>query len=229
MQDGQNLFDPAISFGGQAWEVDQVLCRLIQSHQAPAAIIVGIWNTGSHRFADYMPQQAVTGEVVAHYAGGPTVSAAELDSDAYLKFIVTELKPAIDRTYRTQPDPAHTFLMGSSMGGLISAYAMAEYPTVFGGAACLSTHWPAGDGAVVDWLARHLPDPATHRFYFDHGDHGLDAQYASYQQRMDAALRAGGYTADKNGLTRTFPGASHDEKSWRERVDLPLRFLLAPP
>jgi glycosidase/predicted alpha/beta superfamily hydrolase len=227
MQDGQNLFDPLISFGGVSWEVDQTLCRLIQAGRTPGAIIVGIWNTGMGRFADYMPQKAVTTEVVAHYAGGPKLSVADLDSDAYLKYLVTELKPVIDRAYRTEPDQAHTFAMGSSMGGLISAYALCEYPDVFGGAGCISTHWPAGDGAVIDYLAKHLPSPATHRFYFDYGTATLDAQYEPFQQRMDAVMRAAGYTEGRNWTTRKFPGAEHSEKSWRQRVDVPLRFLLA--
>ncbi len=226
MHDGQNLFDPAVSFGGQAWEVDQALCRLIHAHRVPAAIIVGIWNTGPSRFLEYMPQKVVTAEVVAHYANGPKVSAGDLASDAYLKYLVEELKPVIDRTYRTEPDRVHTSIMGSSMGGLISAYAMAEYPGVFGGAGCLSTHWPAGEGALIDWLAKHSPDPATHRFYFDHGDQGLDAQYAPYQQRMDAVLKAAGFTAGRNSLSKFYPGADHSEKSWRERAEVPLEFLL---
>jgi len=118
--------------------------------------------------------------------------------------------------------------MGSSMGGLVSAYAMAEYPRVFGGAAALSTHWPAGDGCVVDWLAAHLPDPGTHRFYFDHGTRTLDAAYAPYQSRMDAAMRKGGYIDGRNWKSRVFDGADHSEKSWHARLDVPLQFLLQP-
>ena len=227
MHDGQNLFDPVTSFGGISWEVDQVMCRLMKDGRIPGAIIVGIWNTALGRFADYMPQKAVAGEVVAHYAGGPTISAADLDSDAYLKYLVAELKPAIDRQYRTEPDQAHTFVMGSSMGGLISAYALCEYPAVFGGAACLSTHWPAGDGAMIDYLARHLPAPMGHRLYFDYGTATLDAQYGPFQQRMDAVMKAAGYTEGSDWITKKFPGAEHSEKSWRLRVDVPLLFLLA--
>jgi len=228
MHDGQNVFDPSLSFGGSSWEIDQALCRLMKAGKARAAIIVGVWNTGMGRFAEYMPRKAATGASVSMHVADQSVATDAISSDAYLKFLVTELKPLIDRSYRTKPDAADTFVMGSSMGGLISAYAMAEYPAVFGGAAGLSTHWPAGEGAMIDWLAKHLPDPATHRFYFDHGDQTLDAKYAPYQERMDAVLRAAGYVAGKNYLTRTFPGTDHSEKSWRARVDIPLGFLLGP-
>ena len=77
----------------------------------------------------------------------PEKKGGKLVSDNYLKFLVEELKPFVDKTYRTHPDRANTLVMGSSMGGMISAYAIAEYPDVFGGAACLSTDWTIGDGA----------------------------------------------------------------------------------
>ena len=147
-------------------------------------------------------------------------------SDLYLRFIVQELKPFVDRTYRTQFGPAHTFLMGSSIGALISAYGVAEYPGVFGGAACLSTHWLAGDGAVIDYLQTHLPDPADHRFYFDHGTETLDAQDGPYQARMDAIMKAHGYKPGVSWETRVFPGADHSEASWGKRAEIPLGFLL---
>ena len=226
MHDGQNIFDPATSYGGVSWEVDRALCRLIQAGQTRGAIIVGIWNTGLGRFSEYMPRKAAFGETLSLYAGGPTMPTSTIISDAYLKFLVEELKPFLDQTYRTKPDAAHTFVMGSSMGGLISAYAVAEYPQVFGGAGCVSTHLPVGDGAMIDYLAQHLPKPGTHRFYFDYGTATLDALYEPYQLKLDAVLRAAGYTAGRDWVTRKFPGDEHSEKSWRARVESPLSFLL---
>ena len=226
MHDGQNIFDPVTSYGGNSWEVDQAMCRLLQAGKTRPAIIVGVWNTGMGRFPEYMPQKVVTGDSLALYAGGPSIAANTIQSDAYLKFLVTELKPLIDRTYRTQPESANTLVMGSSMGGLISAYAVAEYPGVFGGAGCVSIHWPAGDGAMIGYLEKHLPKPGTNRFYFDFGTETLDALYEPFQQKADAVMRAAGYTEGRDWMTRKFPGAEHSEKSWRERVEIPLSFLL---
>jgi alpha-amylase len=225
MHDGQNLFDPATSYGGIPWSVDQALLRLIARGEARPAIIVGVWNSGTTRFQEYMPQAASSAPISA-YSGLPRVSPGELRSDAYLRFLVEELKPFIDRTYRTRPEPGHTFVMGSSMGGLISAYAVCEYPQVFGGAGCVSTHWPAGDGVVVDYLARKLPSPGTHRFYFDFGTETVDALYEPYQRRVDEVMRAAGYVPGPLWETRKFPGTEHNERAWKERVDIPLRFLL---
>ena len=226
MHDGQNLFEAGAAFGGASWEVGKAMERLMAAGLTRGAIIVGVWNTGATRFAEYMPRKAVSGDVFARYAAGLKFSEKDLQADAYLKFLVEELKPLIDRTYRTQPEPAHTAVMGSSMGGLISAYALAEYPKVFGAAGCVSTHWPAGDGVVIDFLAKTLPKSGTHRLYFDFGTATLDATYEPYQRRMDMALRALGYKEGKDWITQKFAGAEHSEKSWRERVELPLRFLL---
>ncbi len=223
LHDGQNLFDPNGPFG--SWRVDEAMLRLIAAGEAPPAIVVGVWNTPA-RFAEYMPQQATSDAVLAKILAQFQQPAARLQSDAYLKFLVTELKPFIDRTYRTRPEREHTSVMGSSMGGLISAYALVQYPEVFGGAGCLSTHWPAGDGVVIDYLAPRLPAPGAHRFYFDFGTATLDATYEPFQRRMDAVMRAAGYTEGANWMTRKFEGAEHNETAWRARVHLPLQFLL---
>jgi predicted alpha/beta superfamily hydrolase len=225
MHDGQNLFDPATSYGGVDWGVDEALTRLIAAGEVRAAIVVGVWNSPKRR-AEYMPQRAVRGGVNFHVPGAPDARADEIVSDRYLAFLVDELKPFIDAAYRTLPDRANTYIMGSSMGGLVSQYAISAHPTVFGGAGCVSTHWPAGDGIALEDFAAHLPDPATHRYYFDFGTATLDAAYEPYQRRADQALRTAGYVEGRNWITLKFEGAEHSEKAWRQRVDEPLRFLI---
>lgn len=225
MHDGQNLFDPATAFGGTDWSVDEVMTELNRSGKARKAIIVGVWNTRQRR-EEYMPQRAVQGTVDLNVPGADGLRVEDIRSDRYLAFLVDELKPFIDANYRTLTDRANTFVMGSSMGGLISQYAMSRYPEVFGGAGCVSTHWPAGDGVVVDDFGAHLPDPATHRYWFDYGTETLDAGYEPYQKRADEMLRRAGYVEGRNWLTRKFTGAEHSEKAWRLRVNQPLEFLL---
>jgi predicted alpha/beta superfamily hydrolase len=202
------------------------MTRLIEQGAVREAIVVGVWNSPK-RLQEYMPQRAVQG-VKKISIRGPDVKAADIVSDRYLSFLVTELKPFIDATYRTLPDRANTSVMGSSMGGLISQYAMSRYPDVFGGAGCVSTHWPAGDGIALDDFAAHLPDPATHRYWFDFGTATLDASYEPYQRRADEILRKAGYVEGQNWITKKFEGAEHSEKAWRLRVDQPLQFLLGP-
>lgn len=227
MHDGQNIFDPALAYTGVDWGIDEAVMRLMERDGLPGLIVVGVWNSGEGRWLDYMPQRpAQLPAVQAAFDQWGRAAGSQVRSDSYLKFLVEELKPFIDTTYRTLPDQSHTLVMGSSMGGLISLYALEQYPHVFGGAGCLSTHWPAGGDSLVDDLAGHLPAPGAHRLYFDYGTATLDAQYEPFQQRMDGHLVAAGYTRDADWMTRKCEGAEHNEAAWRARVDVPLRFLL---
>ncbi len=226
MHDGQNLFDPALAYGGEAWEVDAAAQRLAAAGDIPELIIVGVCNSPG-RWADYMiPQAFADAEGNQRRAAFAAATGADPRGDAYLRFLVEEVKPFIDAQYRTRPERAHTFVMGSSMGGLISLGAFCLYPDVFGGAGCVSTHWPAAEGAMVAYLARALPQPDGRRLYFDYGTETLDALYEPYQQRVDALMRAAGYTEGVDWVTYKFEGAEHSERSWRARVHIPLTFLL---
>jgi predicted alpha/beta superfamily hydrolase len=235
MHDGQNLFEPSLAFTGVDWGVDEALTRLASGGDIDEVIVVAVWNTG-FRFREYLPAEAFTapgaGATLARleqeYGGGPL-------SDQYLQFLVNDLKPFIDSTFATLADARHTSIMGSSMGGLISAYAIASYPDIFGAAGCLSTHWPvslARDDSsaarfLLEYFAVNLPAAGFHRLYFDHGSEQLDAMYGQYQRVLDQRLPELGYCAGVDWMSKWYPGASHSEKSWRERIDIPLRFLLA--
>jgi glycosidase len=229
MHDGQNLFDPALSYIGVDWGVDETMTRLIAEGRVREAIIVGVWNTPK-RFAEYMPAKAVTESTLPDdWPDMAWIRSQHLQGDDYLRFLAEELKPFIDATYRTLPGRDDTFVMGSSMGGLMSFYALAERPDVFGGAGCVSIHWPLADGLVVDYLARRLPPPGQHRLYFDFGTATLDAGYEPYQRRVDGLMRRAGYRDGADWMTRRFEGAEHSERAWRARVEVPLVFLLGPP
>jgi enterochelin esterase-like enzyme len=242
MHDGQNLFDNETAGYGHEWEIDEHLSKLIAGKKVRPTIVVGIWNTPK-RLQEYVPSKAFTSlppeyrdKVRALYGGDPL-------SDGYLKFIVRELRQMIDAKFNVKTDRANTFIMGSSMGSLISLYAIDEYPQVFGGAGMMSTHWPLfmkPDGQSVPqeeyetvssaferYLRLALPDPRTHKLYFDHGTETLDAIYKQYQDRVDAVVAKRGYRQDVNWLTRNYPGQKHNEISWASRVDVPLTFLLA--
>ncbi|QTC92266.1 alpha/beta hydrolase [Brevundimonas goettingensis] len=243
MHDGQNLFDASKAYSGE-WGVDEHLGRLIAAGQVRAPIVVGVWNTPL-RLREYVPADLIAalpddmrGDIQNIY-GGPSLS------DGYLAFLTDELKPFIDRTYRTLTGPADTAVSGSSMGALMSLYSVMKRPDVFGACACLSTHWPLKvvgleEGAplatwrerlVAAWtgvVSAGLPDPAMgRRFYFDHGDETLDAFYAAFQVKVDETFRARGYQPNQFE-TLVFPGAQHNETSWNARLDVPLKFLLSP-
>lgn len=229
MHDGQNVFNPETSYNGNDWMVDEVLTDLIEKGSVPGTIVVGLWNTGATRFAEYMPQKPSeimnSEEVkqgVIQYGGKP------IFSDDYLKFLVKEVKPFIDSEYRTKTEREYTSIMGSSMGGLISLYAIIEYPEVFGAAGCVSTHWPVQQigEAFIGFVKDNLPDPTTHKIYFDFGTLGLDAQYEPHQTTVDGFMKDAGYKEGKNWITKKFEGHDHKEQYWAMRVHEPLTFIL---
>lgn len=241
MHDGQMLFDSSGTWNHQEWCVDEVAGELMREHQTRDFIVVGIWNNGAWRHVEYFPQkpfESLPGKqqdsLYPIFRSRDTIlSAATIYSDHYLQFLVAELKPFIDSAFSTKPDQQNTFIAGSSMGGLISFYAICEYPEVFGGAACLSTHWTGTytadnnpiPNAFLNYATTHLPDPETHKIYFDYGTLTLDSLYEPSQVRINSLMRERGYSS-LNWVTRKFPGKDHSERSWAERLDIPLIFLL---
>lgn len=120
--------------------------------------------------------------------------------------MVEEVKPFIDKKYSTNKSVEHTFVMGSSMGGLISLYALCEYPEVFGGAACMSTHVPMilsnelskekadqWSEAFRNYLDKNLPKANSRMIYMDRGDATLDAYYPPYQDKLDSLMARKGW------------------------------------
>lgn len=248
MHDGQMLFDADATWNKQEWGIDETAATLIARGETRPFIVVAIDNGGNRRHTEYFPErpwralpaQTRRAYLALEYPPGVDLFASDVASDAYLKFIVEQLKPHVDAHFAVAAGRDHTFLIGSSMGGLISLYGLLEYPDIFGGAACLSTHWPgtfeAADNPVpalfASYLRDHLPAPGTHRLYFDHGDQGLDAQYPPLQRAIDEIMRAAGY-GDEHWITRRFPGENHSEDAWNRRLSIPLLYLLgrvpAPP
>ncbi|MBK8699148.1 MAG: esterase [Saprospiraceae bacterium] len=241
MHDGQMLFDSTSTWNGQDWGLDETLSQLLHDKLIQPTIVVAIWNAGAARHSEYFPQKpfeflepAFRDSLLENgkRAGYP-LFASKIYSDAYLKFIVEEVKPFMDTNYSTLPDADHTFIAGSSMGGLVSWYALCEYPNVFGGAACISTHWPGffdpGPNPIpnvfVKYLEEKLPPPRSHIFYFDHGTATLDAQYEVTQKRVDDIFRRKDYTSS-HWMSRRFEGEDHSERAWKKRLTIPLTFLL---
>ncbi|MBD3582590.1 alpha/beta hydrolase [Flavobacterium selenitireducens] len=243
MHDGQMLFDESITWNKLSWNVDNTAARLMREGSTRKFIVVGISNIPELRFSEYFPQkpfesltQKTKDSIYGLYFGEKPMFSEKVNSDNYLKFIVTELKPFIDKNFSVKTDAANTFIAGSSMGGLISLYAICEYPDVFGGAACLSTHWIGATGvaqnpipgAFLKYLDKKLPPAVNHKIYFDHGTEGLDANYGVTQKKVDALMAKHGYTK-KNWMTKEFKGDDHNEKAWAVRLSEPLNFLLWDP
>lgn len=244
MHDGQMLYDARTTWNQQAWNVDGAITRLVADGRIPDTIVVGIWNLGPQRYAEYYPEKFLArAPEAARRAYVQQAQNGKPQADAYLRFLVEELKPSIDRRYSTRPGRDSTFVIGSSMGGLISLYALCEYPQVFGGAAGLSTHWvgvPTAWGpermrasplpqAALAYLQDQLPAPANHRVWIDRGTDALDSLYAPTLDAVGALLRERGYAlegAAANAAARVFDGTGHNEHDWGARLEQVLPFLM---
>lgn len=232
MHDGQNLFDASTTWNKQSWEMDANTCRLIEKGEIPPVIIVGIHSDPMKRVAQLMPQKAVKDSGLEELMEEVKLKGEPIMGDRYADFVVNTLKPVIDASYPTLTDRENTMVMGSSMGGLMSLYLICEYPEVFGGAGCLSTHWygslNAGDkfgNAMMEYVAANLPDPATHRLYFDHGTSTIDVYYGPWNTHALEIAQSKGYQYGTNLDSFVDYGAPHEESAWAARVDRPLRFL----
>lgn len=243
MHDGQMLFDTAYTWNHQEWGVDEAMDSLIKLHKIRNTIVVGIYSI-SNRATDYFPEKpfldldSLTQDTLLQFAKNryPKMNAKTVQSDDYLKFIVYELKPFIDSVYNPATDKENTFIAGSSMGALIAWYALCEYPHIFGGVACLSTHWIGSydttnknpiPAKLINYLSKHLPNPTNHKIYFDYGTETLDKYYDTFQKKVDFLMRNKKFD-QRHWQTLKFIGTNHTDTAWRKRLDIPLRFLLKP-
>jgi predicted alpha/beta superfamily hydrolase len=220
MHDGNNLFDADRAFMGQEWHVDETAERMIRAGELPPLIIVGVGNT-SARMDEYT---WVPAEIDGKVAGGQGAQ--------YARFLISELKPMIDRTYRTLPDRENTGVMGSSLGGLVSLYLARHHGDVFGkiGAMSPSVWWK--DRAVLDEVAGMRAD---HRVWLDFGTREGSGDETQARLRLENArelsrrFEARGYRHERNLAFMEDAGAGHNEAAWARRMPNALRFLFGRP
>ncbi|PQJ32791.1 esterase [Nonlabens arenilitoris] len=229
MHDGQNVFNKSSSNYNKAWEIDEKMDSLSIKNLIEPTIVVTTWSHPNKRMNEYMPQQPkeLTLSEFAKSELKKNTGYDQLYSDQYLKFVTTEVLPFIRTYFQVSEEPKDNIVMGSSMGGLISLYAMMEYPRTFGNAGCLSTHWPVpflGE-AFIESLPETIPQSKNHRIYFDYGTETLDKDYEPYQLRVDIIFKAKGYNST-NYKSLKYIGHGHDENYWRQRVAPVLIYLL---
>jgi oligosaccharide 4-alpha-D-glucosyltransferase len=221
MSDGENLFDPRIASWGTDWGIDEAMSRGVESGDFEPAIVVAVWST-SNRSTEYSPWH---------------------DAASYARFLIEDLQPRVNSTFRTRTGPENTSAMGSSAGALLAYYLVKEHPDSFGACGCVSTHFPVSPAAyarisgaestdaddtpyVLSDIAAGATVPAGARFYFDYGTQSHDAEYGPTHAAVREWLLAQGLHEGTDFRIREVPGATHNEAAWRARVGDQLQWLL---
>lgn len=199
MHDGQNLFDDATSYVGE-WGVDEILNEI--AHEGgPEFIVVGIDNGQDKRMNELSPWE--------------NKKYGSAEGESYMKFIVEVVKPYIDENYRTLTDPDNTAVMGSSMGGLISHYAIYQYPDVFSKAGIYSPSFWYAYNEVFSFTEQN-PLPKTHRLEFLVGRKEGRMMYKPMED-MAAKIIDSGH--DENSVrSKVVADGEHNEKFWRSEL-----------
>lgn len=211
LHDGQNVFDdlPESPFGVQ-WGVDTTARALINARVIEPLILVAIGNAGRDRIDEYTPTRDS-----AHDSGG--------DADRYGQMLVYEIKPWVDRTWRTIRGPRATGLAGSSLGGLLTLHLGLTHPAVFGKLGLLSPSVWWDDRWILRMLSQSGIRPSDLRIWLDvgTGEHRM-LRGARLLCRM---LLRRGWRAGVDLRYLEAEGALHDEHAWGERAGLFLEFL----
>ena len=206
MHDGQNLFDELTSYGGE-WQVDESLDELSKQENINL-ILIGIDNAGNNRIDEYSPWK------LANYA-------SEQKGEAYIDFIVESLKPYIDEHFRTLKGNQDTGIMGSSLGGLISHYAVLKHPEVFGKAGIFSPSFELAPDSF-QFTKEHCKD-VNSKLYFMAGD-AESKNMTPFMTRMVDELELCGYPPS-HIFSKITKGGEHNEKLWRDEFKEAIRWL----
>lgn len=211
--DGQNIFDGATSFiPGKEWRIDETAEALINAGLIEPIIVVGIDNAGIDRAAEYLPTRFKWNN---NELGGK--------ADLYGKFLLEELKPYIDKTYRTKPDAKNTGLMGSSLGGIITFYLGITHPDRFSKLGVVSPSVWVNEREMIkrtDGLSRKLPI----RVWIDMGTQ--EAPSATKDAKdLALALEKKGWKPGKDLIYYEDGFAQHNEDAWARRVPAILMWM----
>jgi predicted alpha/beta superfamily hydrolase len=200
MHDGQNVFDEATSYAGE-WGVDECLDTMKRK-----CIVVAIDNGGNKRLNEYCPYDFSLSGIAADYPSNKG------EGDQYVDFLVKTLKPFIDKNYRTLKEKNNTFIAGSSMGGLISMYAVLKYPNVFGGAGVFSpAFWVAPK--IFDDI-KNKGSEVNSRIYFYAGDKENEQMVPDMIKAHNEMMKV---SKPVNNFVSTVDSeAMHNEAAWRK-------------
>jgi predicted alpha/beta superfamily hydrolase len=214
LHDGQNVFDAATAFGGVEWNVDETAQRLIKKRAIAPLIIVAVNNAGADRIHEYTPTRG-------HYEAFGERGSSKAWASRYGRFLFEELKPFIDKTYRTRPDAEDTGMGGSSLGGLVTMYLVLRFPGRVGRLAVMSPSvwW---DDCAIYQLVEDLNRKPTAQIWLDTGT--AEDGWERCRGLRDRLL-AKGWQLGVDLKYHEAEGGEHTEAAWAMRMEGVLRYL----
>jgi predicted alpha/beta superfamily hydrolase len=216
MHDGQNLFDPGTSYiHGRTWEIREQADAAIRDGDVEPLVIVGIYNTGDRRLAEYTPE--------------PDLQMGGGEADQYGLTLTREILPWIATQYRVRTDRDSTGLGGSSLGGLVSLYLGLRYARWFGKLAIMSPSVWWNRKSILGYVNEHAPEIWDRpRLWLDVGD--KEGRRTVHDVEMlDRRLKANHWQPGQTLHFEKVHGGTHDEPSWARRVRPMLKFLFPGP
>lgn len=228
--DGQNVFDQATSTKRRTWRMAQSAIRISQELGITPPAIIGIFHSRSTsnpwgRILDLAPQDPFQNGVEPAEANDEILSE-HLQGNSYLEQITEVIAPAIATKLSINLENVNKAVIGSSMGGLASLYAIGKRPDFFTTCLALSPHWSAGDAPLVDALIDALPAPGNHLIWMSRGTRGLDRDYGPFQDYADQKMLRAGWREGEDFVTRVYKKSGHTERSWAKYLDHPMKFWL---
>ena len=227
--DGQNIFDRRTATFVYTWRLGQSAIRVAREISEKPPLVIGIFHSSSKsdphgRGKDLTPEEPFKNGVKPLVES--VFKSESLRGNEYLDQIFNLIAPTIaDRTH-SRLIPERTAMIGSSMGGLATLYALTRHPDKFSTALALSTHWPIGGEPLVDWLTTRIPNDGSKKVWMSRGTKGLDASYPPFQDYADKRMSGLGWR-DSQFKSKVFHRTTHNERSWASYVDDPLRFWLS--
>lgn len=234
--DGQNVFDSAKAAFGTEWQADETADKLIANESIPPILIVAIDNS-KNRIDDYTPTPGTLSNTPINATSTTETQSTKQGGAAatHLAFIIDEVKPLIDRTFRTKSAPDDTAIAGSSLGGLFSLYAWFERPDVFGHAICMSPSLFWDNASLLREVEQKAKDKlrvlkGVHRIWIDMGSHEGESTEASEShvarvKRLEQALTTVGPTNSLEVRSVIATRAKHNEEAWAKRLPDALQFI----
>ncbi|MGI8958051.1 MAG: alpha/beta hydrolase [Chthoniobacterales bacterium] len=218
LHDGQNVFDAATSFAGVEWGADESAERLTKKRLIEPVIIVAVANTGEKRIHEYAPTRGVFDPTA------PRKKRSRGLLRKYGRFLRDELKPLIDREYRTRPEAEFTGLGGASLGGLATLALGLWFPQTFSRLAVMSPSIWWDDCVIYRILDKVEGKPAL-KIWLDTGTE--EPGWERARDLRDRLVERGWRLDDDLQYTEA-QGANHSEGAWAARFEAVLRFLYPP-